>query len=179
MKNEVEVNTYIHNRNGGEIIESIEMLEEAKKDLYVQYQTAAITEEEYQEGLKELEKQYPLTPEALETVGTIVCGYKKTKAYVDYDGIEYDDLTEEFSSNVYTEANKKRIPKESKKYLEQIKKDMNMYIDTHDETILEKYSEEIAEAMLDLISAGGHSDELHEFLAERGISLSEEVSKVR
>ena len=179
MKKDVAVNTYIHNRNGEEIIENIEMLEEAKKDLRAQYNSGAITEEQYQDGLKELEKQYPLTPEALETVGTIVCGYKKTKAYVEYDGDYCEDLTEEFSSNVYTEANKKRIPKETKNYLEQIKKDMNMYIDTHDETILEKYSEEIAEAMLDLISVGGHSDELHEFLAERGISLSGEVSRVR
>jgi len=179
MKKEIEVNTYIHDRNGGQIIESMEMLEEAKKDLYVQCQTGAITEEQYQDGLKELEKQYPLTTESLETAGSIVRGYKKNKAYVEYDGDYCEDLTEEFSSNVYTEANKKRIPKETKNYLEQIKKDMNMYIDTHDETILEKYSEEIAEAMLDLISAGGHSDELHEFLAERGISLSEEVSKVR
>ena len=179
MKKDVAVNTYIHNRNGEEIIENIEMLEEAKKDLRTQYNSGAITEEQYQDGLKELEKQYPLTPEVLETVGTIVCGYKKTKAYVDYDGIQYDDVTEEFSSNVYTEANKKKMPKEEKKYLQKMKKDMEKYIKTCDETILEKYSEEIASAIVDLVSIGGYSDERHEILAERGISLSGEVSRVR
>ena len=175
MKKDVAVNTYIHNRNGEEIIENIEMLEEAKKDLRTQYNSGAITEEQYQDGLKELEKQYPLTPETLESATSIVCGYKKNKAYVEYDGVEYDDLTEEFSSNVYIEANKKQMSKEEKKYLEKMKKDMDKYIETCDETILEKYSEEIASAIVDLVNIGGYSDELHEFLAERGISLKEEV----
>ena len=179
MKKDVLVNSYITSRKGEHISEKLAMLEEAKKDLKVQYETGAISKEQLKDGLKELKKQYPLSSSIFECNDSIVSGYRINKTQVDYDGKLEEDMTAEYSSTIYEESQSNKLSKSDRILLKFYEESMMLYGKTLDETYLTELPENIAAAIVNLVNIGGHVEELHDYLLENHVSLCDEAGRTK
>jgi len=107
----------------------------------------------------------------------IITGYKIEKPVDTYDGYDIkEDNTVEYSSSVYAKRNSKR--QAERKLLEQLELVMLIYSETRSEEILENYSEDIIDAIKELVDIVGDPSELEDYLAEKRIDLKDEVIRL-
>lgn len=137
-----------------------------------------ITQEEYRVQLEKVDKSDRKDLRSIvDQEGKIITGYKIEKPVDTYDGYDIkEDNTVEYSSSVYAKRNSKR--QAERKLLEQLELVMLIYSETRSEEILENYSEDIIDAIKELVDIVGDPSELEDYLAEKRIDLKDEVIRL-